>query len=225
MAREPQDDIAWGNVLRQHVGKPRTEGFFRSFYPPLTQAASALDAVRADRALDDAEGARLDLIGSIVGISRDIPNGIYLAFFGYAEQPAGRGYGQARYRADGEPAATSYNAPDAEYRSLIRAKIALNNGHGTAPEIVAALRHVYGVDLVSVRDGTPGAVEIWIGMIPSPDDQREFLVRDLLPRAAGVRINFNFFSPEYFGYAGQPGAQGYEQAPYARASSSNINPL
>lgn len=225
MAREPQDEIAWGNVLRQHVGRPKTEGFFRAFYPPLTALAATLDQMRDQRSLDELEGERLDLVGSIVGITRDIPNGIYLAYFGYAEQPAGRAYGQARYRADGEPAATSYTAPDEEYRSLIRAKISLNNGHGTAPEIAAAVRHVYQIDDVSVRDGAPGVIELWIGTIPSPDDQREFLIQPLLPRAAGVEVHINFYSPEYFGYAEQPGGRGYGQAPYARDARSNINPL
>jgi hypothetical protein len=225
MAREQQGDIAWSHILRQHVGKPKTEGFVRAFYGPLTAAASALDALGSDRTLDGAEGARLDLIGSIVGVARDVPVGLYLAYFGYAEQPAGRAYGVARYRADGEATAQSYTAPDEEYRAMIRAKIALNNGHGTAAEIVAAVRHVFKTDLVSVRDTGPGAFAIWVGIIPSPDDQREFLIRDLLPRAAGVRFTFNYFTPQFFGYAEQAGATGYEQAAYARASSDNINPI
>jgi hypothetical protein len=225
MARAPQDETAWGNFLSQHRSKPLTEGFVRSFYGPLTATASTLDAMAASRSLDDLEGAQLDLVGSIVGVTRDVPIGLYLAYFGYAEQPAGRAYGVARYRADGEPTAQSYTAPDEEYRAMIRAKIALNNGHGTAPEIAAAVRHIYRIDLVSVRDAGPGAVDVWIGLIPSPDDQREYLIRDLLPRAAGVRVNFNFFTPAFFGYAEQPGATGYEQAPYARTASDNINPL
>ncbi len=225
MTRDAQDDIAWGHVLRQHVGRTQTEGFLRSFYPPLTAVSASLDQMRDKRSLDELSGEQLDLVGSIVGISRDLPNGIYLAYFGYAEQPAGRAYGEARYRADGDPTASSYTAPDAEYRSLIRAKISLNNGHGTAPEIVAAVRHVYQVDDVSARDGAPGVIELWIGMIPSADDQREYLIEPLLPRAAGVRVNITFYTPEYFGYAEQTGAQGYDLAPYARASSSNINPL
>jgi hypothetical protein len=225
MARLPQDEVAWSHVLRQHANKPKTEGFFRAFYPPLTGAASALDGLVGDKGLDTAYGPHLDLIGSIVGITRDIPNGVYIAFFGFQSQPAGRAFGVARMRHDGEPIATSYTAADEEYRTMIRAKIALNNGHGTASEIAAALRRAFDVDLVSVRDGEPGVIEAWIGRIPSADDTTEALVDPLLPRAAGVRINYHYYTPAFFGFEGQPGATGFNQGAMARASSSNLNPL
>lgn len=225
MAREPQDAIAWSNVLRQHHDRPRTEGFFRAFYGPVTAAAAALDAIRSGRSLDDSSGARLDLIGSIVGVTRDVPNGLYIAYFGFGSQPAGRPFSVARMRREGEPIALSYTAGDAEYRSLIRAKIALNNGHGTAPEIAAALRAIFRVKQVSVRDVAPGEMEAWIGRIPQPDEVTGDIVQALLPRAAGVKLSLTYFSPAFFGFQGQPGATGFGQGPLARTSTSNLNPL
>lgn len=225
MARDPQDVTAWGNVLRQHADSPQMEGFFRAFYGPLTGAAAALDQIASSRTLDDAEGERLDLIGSIVGIGRDIPNGVYIAYFGFQGQPAGRAFGVARMRREGDPIALSYSAGDVEFRAMIRAKIALNNGHGTAPEIARALRSIFGVEQVSVRDVGPAAIEAWIGRIPAPDEVTGSVVQNLLPRAAGVKLNLTYFSPAFFGFVGQAGATGFGQGPMARTSTSNLNPL
>lgn len=225
MAREPQGDIAWSHVLGQHADKPKMEAFYRSFYGPLTAAASGLDALKTSTDMEVAQGDRLDLIGSIVGISRDIPDGITLAFFGFQSQASGRAFGVARMRRDGEPISQAYTAGDVEYRSLIRAKIGLNNGHGTAPEIVATLSRIYGGVPVSVRDAGNAEIDAWIARIPLPEEVTGDLIKRLLPRAAGVAINLFFYTPEFFGFFGQVGATGFDQAPMARAESSNINPF
>lgn len=225
MARKPQDEIAWSNMLRQHADRPGMEGFVRALLGPVNGVAGALDAIASNRALDGAEGRQLDLIGSIVGITRDVPNGVYLAYFGFQGQAAGRAFGVARLRREGEPIALSYTASDVEYRAMIRAKIALNNGRGTAPEIAAALRGIFRVQQVSVRDVGPAEIEAWIGRIPAPDEVTGDIVLALLPRAAGVKLNLVYFTPEFFGFSGQPGAQGFGLAPLARTSTSNLNPL
>lgn len=222
MARDPQDVIAWGNILGQHQKSPRVEGFVRAFYPPMTAAATALDRLGTALDIDTAEGPQLDLIGSIVGIGRSLPGGTYLAFFGFQGQAAGRAFGVARMRRDGEAIATAYTAPDEEYRALIIAKIALNNGHGTAPEIAAALARVFRVSSVSIRDVGVANFEAWIPRIPLPDEQTGAIIDSIIPRAAGVKFSLVYYTPEFFGFVGQPGATGFNLAPMARGSGSNI---
>jgi hypothetical protein len=194
MAREPEGDIAWGHFLRQHHGSPQAEGFARSFYGPMTTLATALDALTTALRLDDATGARLDLIGSIVGASRHIPQGITLGFFGFITQPSGRGFGIARMRHEGDPLFEAWTAPDVEYRSLIRAKIGLNNGHGTAAEIEAAAKAAFNAPVVSARDAGSAHIELWVGRIPGPDEGLGRVVPDYLPRAAGVSISIVFYA-------------------------------
>jgi hypothetical protein len=189
MARADQGDIAWSHVLDQHRASQTAEGFFRAFYAPLTGLANAFDDLTLALTLDQAEGERLDLIGSIVGIGRTLPAGITLLYFGFASQASGRGFGQARMRREREPISTTYIAPDAEFRPMIRAKIRLNNARGTAPEIEQASREAFRWPTVSVRDAGPAHFEIWIGREPEVGEVASATLSPLLPRAAGVGMS------------------------------------
>ncbi len=202
MANLPQDEIAWENFLSQHKNSPKAEGFARSFFVPMNDIARSAGQLVSALNLDEASGARLDLIGSIVGASRVMEQGIVLAYFGFISQESGRGFGQARMYHDGEPLAQSYTAGDDEYRILIKTKIALNNGHGTAPEIEAAAKYAFKAPTVSARDAGPGHVELWIGRIPNINEGLGRVIPDILPRLAGVRISIVFWSPDLpFGFS------------------------
>src|SRR5580765_3017834 len=132
-------DIAWSHFLAQHVGKLNTENFVRAFYPPLDELDNAFNDLYTKRWIDTAEGVQLDGIGSIVGKSREVANSVYLPFFGFVSQPSGRGFGQARMRRQREPYAVSSVLGDEDYRVALHMKIALNNGHGTAEEMMYAV--------------------------------------------------------------------------------------
>lgn len=201
MSREPQDDIAWGNFLTQHRNARNMENFVRPFFRPMTKIAKSFDDLLSVTNIDQSTGSRLDYIGSIVGVSRFVEAGITLAFFGFSSQPSGRGFGLARMRHEKEPITASYNAPDTEFRTLIRAKIALNNGHGTAEEIAEAAKMAFRAPVVSARDKGPGHIELWVGRIPSPDEGLGRVIPEFLPRAAGVRISIVFWAPSLpFGF-------------------------
>lgn len=201
MASVPQDQVAWDNFLSQHKNSPVAEGFARSFFVPMNDIARSLEQLTLALDIDAAEGARLDLIGSIVGASRYMPQGITLAYFGFVTQVSGRGFGQARMYHDSEPLSQAYTAGDDEYRVLIKTKIALNNGHGTAAEIEAAARYAFRAPTASARDAGPAHVELWVGRIPSVNEGLGRVIPDILPRAAGVRISIVFWNPELaFGF-------------------------
>lgn len=202
MTRPPEDDVAWGYFLPQHRNSVNAENFARSFFTPLNELARSLEDLLSALDLENASGERLDLIGSIVGASRYMPQGITLAYFGFAHQPAGRGFGRARMRHEGEPLTQSYTANDQEFKVLIRLKIMLNNGHGTAPEIAAAAKFAFRAPTASARDAGPGKIELWVGRIPSQDEGLGRVIPDMLPRLAGVSINIIFWEPLLpFGFA------------------------
>lgn len=201
MARDSEGNIAWGHFLRQHQNSPKAEGFVRGFYTPMSNAATGMDALATALDIDAASGERLDYIGSIVGASRYIPQGIVLTYFGFATQASGRGFGQARMRHENEPLAEAYTASDNEYKTLIRAKIALNNGHGTADEIAEAAKMAFKAPTCSARDAGPAHIELWVGRIPGVDEGLGRVIPDYLPRAAGVSISIVFWSPNLaFGF-------------------------
>lgn len=222
MARAKQENIAWGNMKPQHKKKRATEGFVKGIFSIYSDVAQAFDDLRDKVAIEDAEGEQLDLIGTIVGQTRDVREGITLTYFGYEGQPNARGYSEAPYYSLGDPLLTAYLAPDPEYRRMLRAKIGLNNSHGTASDIASAVRGVYDAP-ISVRTVGGGVGEVWIGTIPSPSDPLSINPVRFIPAAAGVRFTALFFEAAgTFGYEGQPGAVGYGQGPYARTPESNI---
>jgi len=222
MTREPQENIGWKNVLPQHRGKKKTEAVVKSLLYGLTITAAGLDALRGSLDLNTAEGARLDLIGSIVGQTRAVPAGLKLVFFGYAGKPSVTGYGRARYWRLGEQVLTSYTAPDAEFRRMIRGKIALNNAHGTAPQIVEAMKAVYNAP-ASARTVRGGVTDVWVGRIPDPSDALAVSPERFVLPASGVTARVIFWdSRGTFGYARQHKTVGYGKGPYARTPVSNI---
>lgn len=202
MARETESDVAWSHFLLQHKNSPNAEGFVRPFYAPMDIIGASSDEMLMALDIDRASGSRLDLIGSIVGASRYLPQGITLAYFGFINQPSGRGFGIARMRHEGEPLTEAYNASDDEYRTIIKTKIALNNGHGTAEEIAEAAKVAFRAPVASARDAGPAAIELWVGRIPGPDEGLGRVIPEFLPRAAGVSISIVFWSPNLpFGFA------------------------
>ena len=173
--------------------RPPPKGFFNGFYAPLTGAANAIDDLSLALVLDTAAGERLDLIASIVGASRDVAEGITLPLFGFDGYAGSLGFGVGRLRFEGEPVGATYTMPDAEYRIVIRAKIAFNNARGTAPEIEAAARLAFSAPTVSVRDAGIARCEVWVGRIVPDTDPLFRTVPKLLGRAAGVGLSVVFF--------------------------------
>lgn len=211
-----QQKEAWDKVLRQHVNKPQTEGFFKSFFGPMSDIVQVAQDLRFKRGLETAQGKQLDGIGEIVGVGRSIPQSVYLSFFGYSSQDAGRGYGQARYRQENEIWATAYELPDTEYRALIKAKIALNNGHGTTEEIISAVQNIFGVERVIVRRLGVAHIQISIGRIPDVNGSVLDYFEKFIPVSAGIGYDVLYFNPgAFFGYDNQIGAVGYQLTPYA----------
>jgi len=218
----------WDNILPQHYDKAVSEAFVKALLKPLEMAAKAAQQLFDALDMDQATGERLDRIGSIVGLSRVVPEGVFLAYFGFDSQPATTGFGKARMRREGDPMAQSYTLPDAEYRSLIRAKIALNNGHGTSPELRNALMQAFSTPMVSVRDqpNVPATARAWIGRLVTEAEVLSALIPRLLPRLGGVKLEFLFYDPDrVFAFSGQPGAAGFGVGVMFRTALTPVTPF
>jgi hypothetical protein len=203
--QQDHPSIGWGNWTDQFQDSPRLEATVRSLLQPMQGVQLTLLRMHRDRWLDTAEGAQLDGIGEIVGLARVLDNAVFSTFFGFVGQPAIGGFGEARLRRSHENHLSgSTTLGDAEYRRLLRWKIAINNGRGTAPEIVAALRTIFEVPRVIVEDAGTAAIRIWIAQ---PAGARNPLMANAarwVPKAAGVRISVITTSPERpFGFKNQ----------------------
>lgn len=219
-------DVAWSHFLAQHEDKLNTENFVKSFYDPLNALDQALWDLYTKRWLETAEGAQLDGIGSIVGITRTVANSVYLPFFGFSSQPSGRGFGQARLRRKREPWAQSSVLGDVEYRALLHLKIAINNGHGTAEEIMRAMNQTLRVTRTRVDDIGNAKFKVYINDFIAQNDPRSYLLEYLVPRAAGVGMFPYYVDADHtFGFANQQIYYGFGIGILARTPGSNIPPI
>jgi hypothetical protein len=218
-------DIAWNHFLAQHEGKKHTEDFVLSFYGPLNILDEILEELYTKRWIKTAEGSALDGCGSIVGLGRTVDDAIYLPFFGFITQPSGRAFGVARMRKEGEPYAASNTLPDLEYRARIIAKIHLNNGYGTAEQIMQSMTEALGVEDIYIYDMGNANANLYIGELISQNDPRFYIIDQMIPRAAGVKIYPYLTGPKTFGFAEQKIYYGFDVGVMARTPASNIPPI
>jgi hypothetical protein len=219
--------VSWDHFLAQHIGKKNTENFVRAFYHPLNVLDKALNDLYTQRYLATAQGKQLDGIGSIVGISRAFSNQIFLSFFGFSAQIAGKGFGQARLRRRYEPWASTLVLGDTEYRTLLYLKIALNNGYGTAEQIMETFNTTLQVTGTRVLDIGNANARVYINDFIMPTDPRSQLLEFMIPRAAGVKLWPTYVNTEFtFGFSNQNmGYYGFNVGRLARSPGSNIPPI
>jgi len=196
--------IAWQHWPAQFDDGTRIEALVRALAKPLNGAQSALLQLLEGRWLDTAEGVQLDGIGDIVGLPRVIDDVTYVEFFGFVSQPGIAGFGVGRFRRSAELAVGgSTTLLDPEYRRLLYWKIAINNGHGTAPEIIAALKPILQVTRVIVQDLGNAKISVWVNRLPGPSDPLMVNPKRWVPKAAGVGLLLTASSELPFGFSDQ----------------------
>lgn len=196
--------IAWSHWPAQFPDGTRLEALVKSLVQPLNFTEAALLQLLNDRWLDTAEGRQLDGIGDIVGLPRVIDDVVYIQFFGFINQPAIAGFSIGRLRRANELAVGgSTTLLDPEYRRLLYWKIAINNGHGTTPEIIAALKPILDVTKVVVQDVGNAKIGIWVNRLPGPSDPLMVNARRWVPKAAGVGLTLTASTDKPFGFSNQ----------------------
>jgi hypothetical protein len=196
--------IAWEHWPAQFYDGSRIEQIVRALIQPMNGSELALLQLLRDRWLDVAEGQQLDGIGDIVGLPRVIDDVVYVQFFGFIEQPAVGGFGVGRFRRARETTiGGSTTLLDPEYRRLLYWKIAINNGHGTTPEIIAALKPILAVTKVVVQDIGNAKIAVWVNRLPGASDPLMVNARRWVPKAAGVGLRLTASTDVPFGFLEQ----------------------
>ena len=203
-------------LLAQFDGKKRLEGLVEVLGDSLNALENTLDDLENKRWLDKAEGVQLDGLGQIVGQSRIIPKSILLPFFGFANQPSGRGFGIARFRHINESSSTTSTLGDESYRMIIAAKIVKNTTVCTPEQIIAACAFIYGSDVVIYHETGNAKIRISIGKELTEEQKALSEALDLLPKPGGVGIEVkSTFSGNVFGFKHQ-GFKGFGQGAFAK---------
>jgi len=183
---------AWDKTLRQHYGDDQLEAVYRAIHEPSNSLQQMFKDLLDKTTLDGAQGATLDLVASKVGVSRAVPKAVFLPFFGYRQQPSGRGYGIARYRNIGEGFSDAYLLPDDQLRAFIRAKIIINNSHGLLEDLIEFSKAIFRVEKVKVERTGVRQVLITVGKVVEEFDPVNDYFKSFVPVAAGITATFEF---------------------------------
>lgn len=159
----------------------------------------------------NARGVWLDLIGDIVGVSRVFEKEIQPVFFGFDDQPNTTGFGQARFRTPDDKTTASSVLNDDDYRVVIIGKIARNYGDVSEVGVATSVLNMTQADNVLVYQSGPATFSVYVIGLISDNIKSIINGTDIIPRAAGVKINL-FFSGDdnIFGFADQLGIKGFD---------------
>lgn len=204
-------------LLAQFEGKPRMEGLVRVLGNRLNKCEAVLIDMQEKRSIDTALGVQLDGCGVIVDQARLIDKAIALPFFGFRGQPNGRGFGKARFRQQGESARSSATLGDAEFRKIIKAKIAKNVSWGNAEEVISSFQAIFKAPRVIVSE--TGSATIRVGICRELNEAERILAQAMnlfvKPGGIGIQVKAHFNPASTFGFQEQ-GLQGFGAGKFAK---------
>lgn len=181
---------------------------FDKMYQILAQSSQELQrtllSLLSIVSIDDSSGYNLDVIGNIVGQSREITGVAATGYFGFEEDPTAKEFGSTRNNNGGlyfslnDSAGGNIRLPDPFYRSFIKAKIIQNNTGATPEDIIASAKLLFNPrNPVELIENDDTSFSLYIGR--EWDDQQLTvfpglseidIAERMLPRPAGVKINY-----------------------------------
>jgi len=189
--------VAWSNWTAQFEQSPRLRSLMLALVQPMTSLQAALRQLRDDRWLETAAGKQLDGLGELLDRPRQISNTRAIWHFGFRGQPNIGGFGEfPMYRAGRGLYTGGSTLDDDNYRRLLRWKVLVDSGFGTAPQIEAALRVLFDVDRLAVEDIETARIRIHIGRQATENDFFLGNVGQWVPAAAGVALEFRTYGPD-----------------------------
>ena len=231
-APEPEPTIDHTDRMRQHLisqfqwdvidekiygDKPVLRALLSALGAEMDEINQVVNDLKNKRWIDTAEGVQLDGIGEIVDRNRQIDKAIAIPFFGFLGQPGVKGFDKARFRGNNETTLTSYILNDDEYRLVLAQKIMKNISRGTAEDTLQSLKFIFGAPTVVMEEVGNATIVVAIGRILHDDDKVLANAVDLIIRAGGVALKYKAYYPStYFGFLGQPNAQGFGQGVFAQ---------
>lgn len=199
-------------ILNQLRESPNYGEVIRLLCEDFDEASDIYDYIANNINLMNARGVWLDLIGDIVGVSRAFDKVIHPIYFGFFDQTNITGFGGARFREEGDSTTASSILNDDEYRVVIIGQIARNYGDVSEVGIATSVMNMTEADKVLIYQASgPAAFNIYITGLISDNIKSILSGSDIIPRAAGVKVNL-FFSGDgnIFGFADQQGVKGFD---------------
>lgn len=208
----PFEHITLGlsRVIKQYQNSPKFLAFLTALLAMNDTCEALLQSMYALPDINAMSGVNLDVIGRIVGITRNVPNAITLQYFGFDGETDQTVFGElgqsgigARLYDAGDPIEESTLMGDVEFRLILQAKITKNSAHATGEDIENVLAYIFGTNIVNVDDLGGMVIGLAIGRQLTQVEQSILTNLDLLPRPACVLIGSvtTFTAGDYFGFS------------------------
>ena len=207
-------DLAISRLAVQFKESPNLIGYISALLQEGEDLELVFQQILNERSIDTAVGTQLDIIGEIVGQSRNVIDGAFIPFFGFLNQPSGTGFNGAPFWNGQDPTITTGFLTDDQYRNYIKAKIITNHAGGAHEDFVSVFKALFGSSTgVLTEDIGNANAKIYIAHTFTPED--ELLVRAskknrILPKPAGVGVEY-FKLPQGgpFAFADNPLSTGF----------------
>jgi len=186
-------------LIKQYWEKPKANAEIEMKAGAWRKTFDWIDSFSDEFDLDQATGDRLDIIGRIVGIGRNIPYSIPKIAFGFDENPNARGFDdlfsplddRAPFQDLFESASTELVLDDNAYRQFIRAKIAKNTfgpylSGNDFLSIQDAVINIFG-GLAYVTDNYDMTLTLHVSSVFNSVTLDSILKMSLIPKPQGVR--------------------------------------
>ena len=191
-------------VTGEHATKPNFMAMLAATFQPLADTIAVMESMPSAYDVDLALGSQLDATGQWIGASRYVTKPLTGVFFSWSTP--GLGWGDGSW-APGLNVNELVQLPDAQYRTLLYARIAANHWDGSLPAAYAVWDQIfagtgYGV-LIQDLQGMHMAMAL-TGPVPDSVTLALFTGGYLQMKPAGVRMD-KFYTPAksnvpYFGF-------------------------
>jgi hypothetical protein len=186
-------------LIKQYWEKPKAAAEIAMKAGMWRRTFEWIDSFSDEFDLDNATGDRLDIIGRIVGMGRNIPYSIPKIAFGFDENPNSRGFDdkftplvdRAPFQDKFELAYTALQIDDNIYRQFIRAKIAKNTfgpylSDDNSLSIQQAVINIFD-GLAFVTDNYDMTMTLHVSPTFNSATLDAIVALSLIPRPQGVR--------------------------------------
>ncbi|WP_439287582.1 DUF2612 domain-containing protein [Lonepinella sp. BR2904] len=182
-------------LIWQYQTKPKALATMQMLERLFTENSKLLAKFPLILDIETSAGDNLDMVGRHIGQDRVLNGYILRKFFGFHGSSQAMSFSQNR-QGGGEwyrrrnPLADSVKLNDDDYRFLIKCRILKNYQTGTLPNIIDAVRFLFG-GLGNAEDNQDMTVTVFI-----PKNNltkfKQYAIEnlDILPRQMGVKINF-----------------------------------
>lgn len=210
--------LAISRLATQYKESANLTGYIKALLYEADNIEQVLRSLLEDRWVDTATGINLDIIGSLVGQSREFINAEIFEYFGFADNPIAQTFGSTedssiggRFVEIGESTQGIRQLTDNEYRLFIRGRILVNSTASTPEEIISQLKFLFNIPYVVIIEGSNTSYQISFGRVLSINEKAILQQESIIPKTIGVGVYYvsEVEDDNAFAFQGIPGSRGF----------------